>query len=118
LGGLTRKEVLDHCRQELPADMVPDVLEFRAALPRTSSGKIDRDLQRRDRPGRARRVRRVMSTKVLQGTSEGISLEAVINNHISKEFVRDPGLLPLGNATPLLETGILDSLNLLRLSHG
>ena len=42
-------------------------------------------------------------------------MEAVINDHISKEFVQDQGLLPLGNATPLLETGILDSLNLLRL---
>lgn len=41
-GGLTREEVLDHCRQRLSAYMVPDVAELRAALPRTSSGKIDR----------------------------------------------------------------------------
>jgi amino acid adenylation domain-containing protein len=39
---LTREEVLDHCRQHLLAYMVPDVVEFRAALPRTSTGKIDR----------------------------------------------------------------------------
>jgi hypothetical protein len=58
-----------------------------------------------------------MSTKVLQGTSEGISLEAVINKDIGPECVRDSGL-PLGDATPLLETGIFDSLNLLRPSHG
>jgi L-proline---[L-prolyl-carrier protein] ligase len=34
--------VLDHCRQWLPSYMVPDVLEFREALPRTSTGKVDR----------------------------------------------------------------------------
>ena len=40
--GLTREEVLDHCRRRLPAYMVPDVVEFCPALPRTSTGKIDR----------------------------------------------------------------------------
>jgi len=42
-------------------------------------------------------------------------VEAVINDYISRELVQDATLLPLGNATPLLETGILDSLSLLRL---
>ncbi len=42
-------------------------------------------------------------------------MEAVINDYISRELVRDPALLPLGNATSLLETGVLDSLGLLRL---
>lgn len=42
-------------------------------------------------------------------------MEAVINDYISREIVLDPSLLPLGNETPLLETGILDSLSLLRL---
>jgi len=42
-------------------------------------------------------------------------MEAVINDYISREIVKDASLLPLGNATPLLETDILDSLNLLRL---
>jgi acyl carrier protein len=42
-------------------------------------------------------------------------VEAVINDYISREIVVDPSLLPLGNETPLLETGILDSLGLLRL---
>jgi acyl carrier protein len=42
-------------------------------------------------------------------------VEAVINDYISREIVQDPALLPLGNETPLLETGILDSLGLLRL---
>jgi amino acid adenylation domain-containing protein len=41
-GGLTREEVLDHCRQRLPGYMVPDVVEFCEALPRTSTGKVDR----------------------------------------------------------------------------
>ena len=42
-------------------------------------------------------------------------MEVVINDYISRELVQDPSLLPLGNQTPLLETGILDSLSLLRL---
>lgn len=42
-------------------------------------------------------------------------MEAIINDYISREFVQDSSLLPLGNATSLLETGILDSLALLRL---
>ena len=42
-------------------------------------------------------------------------METVINDYISREFVQDASLLPLGNATSLLETGILDSLGLLRL---
>jgi amino acid adenylation domain-containing protein len=41
-GGLTREQVLDHCRHRLPAYMVPDVVEFRDTLPRTSTGKVDR----------------------------------------------------------------------------
>jgi acyl carrier protein len=42
-------------------------------------------------------------------------LEAVINDYVSRELVQDASLLPLGNATSLLETGVLDSLSLLRL---
>jgi acyl carrier protein len=42
-------------------------------------------------------------------------MEAVINDYVSKELVQDPGLLPLQNGTSLLETGVLDSLSLLRL---
>jgi amino acid adenylation domain-containing protein len=41
-GNLTREAVLEHCRQWLPSYMVPDIVEFRAALPRTSTGKVDR----------------------------------------------------------------------------
>ena len=42
-------------------------------------------------------------------------MEPVINDYISRELVQDASLLPLGNATSLLETGVLDSLGLLRL---
>jgi acyl carrier protein len=42
-------------------------------------------------------------------------LEAVVNDYISRELVQDSSLLPIGNATSLLDTGILDSLSLLRL---
>jgi amino acid adenylation domain-containing protein len=41
-GDLSREEILGHCRQRLPAYMVPDVVEFRDALPRNSNGKVDR----------------------------------------------------------------------------
>ena len=39
---LTRENVLDHCRRWLPSYMVPDIVEFREDLPRTSTGKVDR----------------------------------------------------------------------------
>jgi amino acid adenylation domain-containing protein len=49
-GDLTREDVLDHCRQWLPGYMVPDVVEFRDALPRTSTGKVDRAGLGREQP--------------------------------------------------------------------
>jgi amino acid adenylation domain-containing protein len=39
---LTRENVLDHCRRWLPSYMVPDIVEFREEMPRTSTGKVDR----------------------------------------------------------------------------
>jgi acyl carrier protein len=42
-------------------------------------------------------------------------VETIINDYISRELVQDPALLPLGNGTSLLESGILDSLSFLRL---
>jgi acyl carrier protein len=42
-------------------------------------------------------------------------VETVINDYISRELVPDPALLPLANDTPLLDSGILDSLSLLRI---
>jgi acyl carrier protein len=42
-------------------------------------------------------------------------VETVINDYISRELVPDQALLPLANDTPLLDSGILDSLSLLRL---
>ena len=42
-------------------------------------------------------------------------METVINDYISQELVPDPALLPLANDTLLLDSGILDSLSLLRL---
>jgi acyl carrier protein len=46
---------------------------------------------------------------------EATQLEAIINDYISKELVQDPALLPLADDTSLLETGVLDSLSLLKL---
>ena len=42
-------------------------------------------------------------------------METVINDYISRELVQDPALLPLADETSLMESGILDSLSLLRL---
>jgi acyl carrier protein len=42
-------------------------------------------------------------------------VETVINDYISRELVPDQALLPLANDIPLLDSGILDSLSLLRL---
>lgn len=42
-------------------------------------------------------------------------MESVINAYISSELVSEPQSIALGNDTPLLESGILDSLSLLKL---
>jgi len=42
--GLTTKELEVHCRQRLPRYMLPESIEFRAELPKTSTGKINRPL--------------------------------------------------------------------------
>lgn len=41
--------------------------------------------------------------------------DAIVREYISRELVRDASVLPLENSTPLLDSGILDSLSLLRL---
>jgi acyl carrier protein len=46
---------------------------------------------------------------------DGAQMENVVNDYISREIVQDPSLLPLSNETPLLDSGIRDSLSLLRL---
>lgn len=43
-------------------------------------------------------------------------METIVNDYITRELVRDLALLPLGDATSLLETGILHSLSMLRLA--
>jgi long-chain acyl-CoA synthetase len=40
--GLTIKDVQAHCSQKLPSYMVPEIVEFRDELPKTSTGKINR----------------------------------------------------------------------------
>ena len=39
---LTTDDLKQHCAATLPRYMVPETIEFRAQLPRTSSGKVDR----------------------------------------------------------------------------
>ncbi len=118
-GNLTREGVLDHCRQWLPGYMVPDLIEFREELPSTSTGKVDRaGLARKQLEleptgdGRRRPAGQVLAEKEQR---EGAHVETVINEYISQELVRDPALLPLADEAPLLDSGILESLSLLRL---
>jgi long-chain acyl-CoA synthetase len=40
--GLTREEILDHCRKQLTGYKVPKLIEFRNELPQTNVGKIMR----------------------------------------------------------------------------
>ena len=42
--GVSAADLDGHCRERLPRYMVPEVLEFLEALPKTSSGKVDRSL--------------------------------------------------------------------------
>ena len=42
-------------------------------------------------------------------------METVVIDYITREFVRDAALLPLADDASLLDSGILDSLSLLRL---
>ena len=42
-------------------------------------------------------------------------METVINDYVGRKTVQDPALLPLANDASLLDSGILDSLSLLRL---
>ncbi len=38
--GLRAADVVDHCRRSLPRDKIPEMVEFRSALPRTAAGKV------------------------------------------------------------------------------
>ena len=42
-------------------------------------------------------------------------MDATIRDYITRELVQDPAVLPLTNTTPLLDSGIVDSLGLLTL---
>ena len=42
-------------------------------------------------------------------------MESAIKEYISHELITNPELLPLANDTPLLASGILDSLSILKL---
>ncbi|MFW6062894.1 MAG: AMP-binding enzyme, partial [Chloroflexota bacterium] len=41
-GSLTANDVKQHCSQHLPNYMVPELIDFVAELPRTSTGKVNR----------------------------------------------------------------------------
>ncbi len=39
---LPREDLLTFCNKSLPPHMIPNVIEFRESLPKTSTGKTDR----------------------------------------------------------------------------
>jgi acyl-CoA synthetase (AMP-forming)/AMP-acid ligase II len=41
-GAVTPTELARHCAERIPKYMIPETIEFRDALPKTSTGKIDR----------------------------------------------------------------------------
>ena len=43
-------------------------------------------------------------------------MESMINDYISRTLISQPDLLPLNNDSPLLESGVLDSLSVLKLA--
>jgi acyl-coenzyme A synthetase/AMP-(fatty) acid ligase len=47
-GAATAQDVRQHCAERVPKYMVPETVEFRDTLPKTSSGKIDRQSLLRD----------------------------------------------------------------------
>lgn len=48
---LTDMDIFDHCSMFLPEYMIPENIEFRDSLPRTATGKIDRNLLERSSIG-------------------------------------------------------------------
>jgi len=50
-GALTEAEVREHCRRHLAPYKVPKRVEFRAVLPKTAIGKVDRRALRRELVG-------------------------------------------------------------------
>ena len=41
---ITREDVETHCAQKLPRYMIPEIIDFCKALPRTSTGKTDKKM--------------------------------------------------------------------------
>ncbi|MFN0150348.1 MAG: amino acid adenylation domain-containing protein [bacterium] len=50
-GALSEKEARAFCAERIPSYMLPEVIEFRAELPKTSTGKIDRPRLARESQG-------------------------------------------------------------------
>ena len=42
-GDVNERVLKQYCLERLPRYMVPDLIEFRSSLPRTSSGKVDKN---------------------------------------------------------------------------
>ena len=42
LGSLTMVDLQKHCAARIPSYMIPEMIELRDTLPKTSTGKIDR----------------------------------------------------------------------------
>ena len=51
----------------------------------------------------------------MTGQGDNATVEETIIDYISREVVSNPDLLPIQTSTPLIKSGILDSLSLLKL---
>ena len=112
LGNLTRENVLDHCRRWLPSYMVPDIVEFRETMPRTSTGKVDRVGLARE-PTSWSRPNRPAERQALADTwKERARVETVIDDYISRGWSRTRRCCA-GERHVRLDSGIHDSLSLL-----
>jgi len=47
---LSREQLVVYCKERLPHYMIPELIEFRASLPKTSTGKADRAALAREVP--------------------------------------------------------------------
>jgi amino acid adenylation domain-containing protein len=99
------EELQHHVLNHLPQYMLPSAFVVLQAFPQTPNGKVDRcalPVPQQIQPD-------LPPTQVLIDTS------SVISNYISSELIGMPEMLPLKNDTPLLESGLLDSLTVLKL---
>lgn len=112
---LSPAEMRVYVAQSLPTYAVPERVEVFDALPRTGSGKIDRralqDSAEAAEIDRAARSRPASHSSADTSTNE---LMSALRAYIVSELLTDP-VTDLGEYDELLESGLLDSISVVRL---